>query len=40
MENLPPIYYTPQFTTLPIYYPLLYPQFYYTYKITTNCYFY
>ena len=33
MENTPPIYYTPPFTTPIIYYPLVYPQFYYTYKI-------
>ena len=39
MENIPPIYYTPPFTTPPIYYPLVYPQFYYTSKITTPIYF-
>ena len=39
MENIPQNYYTPPFTTPPIYYPLVYPQFYYTSKITTPIYF-
>ena len=39
MENIPLIYYTPPFTTPSIYYPLVYPQFYYASKITTHIYF-